>query len=279
MSTLQEARAPVTPGRTYRWVRLAGGTAWQYVPAFVTFIALLIVWQVITARYHLVAAYLLPAPLDIAKEMGNDKTILLQQTWATTKEIIVGYFLGVGMGVGFALMIFYSRLLERVVYPFVLTTQYVPKLAIAPLIIVWFGLGIWPKVLVTALVCMFPIMINTLVGLRGSDARLIELMHLLNANRWQVFRMIRLPGAIPHIFAGLKVGITLATIGAIVAEWIASDSGLGYLIVFSLGYFHTTELYAALVMLTALGLVLFGLVVLAERLLTPHQPHLEITEM
>ncbi len=259
-------------------MHVATSRAVEYLPAFIAFLALLGLWEIGTAHLHLIAAYLLPAPSAIAEELGEHWLYLLQQTWVTVQEILLGYLAGMLLGFGLALLIFYSRILQRTLYPFVLMTQYVPKLAVAPLIIVWFGLDIRPKVLVTALICMFPIMINSLLGLRSSDAQTLELMYLLNATRWQTFWMIRLQAAAPLAFVGLKVGITLATTGAIVAEWISADAGLGYLIVFSLGDFQITTLYASLIMLMGLGLALFGLVVLAERLLMPHQPRSGIAE-
>jgi NitT/TauT family transport system permease protein len=250
----------------------------EYAPALAALVGALAFWQLATARLHLVASYLLPAPTDIAATMHAHVGYLLGQTWVTAREIVLGYLAGTALGIAFALMIFYSRLLRRIVYPFVLTSQYLPKLAVAPLIIVWFGLDVWPKVLVTALICLFPIMVNTLAGLRDSDPCALELLHVLHASRRQTFLMIQLPAACPQIFAGLKVGITLATTGAVVAEWISADAGLGYLITFSLGDFQITMLYAALVMLACLGIALFGLVVLAEHLLMPHQPSAQMAE-
>jgi NitT/TauT family transport system permease protein len=208
-------------------------------------------------------------------EMFSPTLNILRHTWITLTEILLGYAGGMLLGFAGALAVFYSRTLQRIIYPLVLLSQFVPKLAIAPLLIIWFGFNITPKILVTALVCMFPIMIDTLTGLRSTDSRLLDLMYTLNASRWQVFTKIRLPAATPHIFAGLKVGITLATIGAIVAEWISSDSGLGYLIVYSIGFFEINKLFAALTMITLVGLALFLFIVLLERLFAPHQPSLE----
>lgn len=248
------------------------------LPATVALLALLAVWEGVTARAHVIPGYLLPAPSAIAAEMRAQFGYLVQQTGVTASEILLGYLLGAALGGGCALLIFYSRTLRRTLYPLVVATQYMPKLAVAPLIVVWFGLDMWPKVLVTALVCLFPIMMSVLLGLRAGDRQVLELMYVLNASRWQTFWMIRLPAALPHLFAGLKVGVTLATTGALVAEWISADAGLGYLIVSALGDFHTTLLYAALVMLLGLGLLLFGLIVLAERRLLPHRPGVEVAE-
>ena len=242
------------------------------LPAITFFIIVVLIWEIATKYLSLVPSYLLPAPSAIVKEMFQPGTNLLKHTWVTTTEILVGYALGTIVGFASALIIVYSPFLRRIIYPIVLLSQFVPKLAIAPLIIVWFGFSITPKVIVTALICLFPILIDSVVGLEASDPRLLDLMHTYDANRWQVFRKIRLPTAAPHIFAGLKVGITLATIGAIVAEWISAEAGLGYLVVFALGFFQIERLFAALVMITILGLFLFLIIVLLEKAINPHQP-------
>lgn len=249
-----------------------------YLPAVLFFIGLLVIWEISTATLHLIPDYLVPAPSAIAAQMLSPKSNLLYNTWITLEEILLGYLAGMVMGFGGALAVFYSKTLQRIIYPIVLLSQFVPKLAVAPLLIIWFGFSITPKILVTALVCMFPIMIDTLAGLQSADPQLLDLMHTLSARRWQVFFKIRLPAAMPNIFAGLKVGITLATIGAIVAEWIAAEAGLGYMIVFALGFFKIEQLFAALVMITLLGLLLFFLIVGLERLISPHQAHIQSSQ-
>jgi ABC-type nitrate/sulfonate/bicarbonate transport system permease component len=257
---------------TTPWSQRVGIYFREILPSLAFFIVIVLLWEISTTVLHLVPDYLLPAPSVILQEMLQPGTGLLQHTWVTLVEILAGYALGTVIGFSGALSIVYSPFLKRIIYPLVLLSQFVPKLAIAPLLLVWFGFTITPKVIVTALICMFPVLIDTVVGLEASDPRLLDLMYTYDANRWQIFRKIRLPTAMPHIFAGLKVGITLATIGAIVAEWISAEAGLGYLIVFALGFFQIERLFAALVMITLLGLFLFLLIVLLERLVSPHQP-------
>ena len=259
-------RTPVSS--RWRWLGRFG----VYLPPLLFFLAVILLCQLATATFGLVPAYLLPAPTDIVEEMFKPGTDLLRHTWVTLIEIVVGFVVGSLVGFGGALVIVYSPFLKRIIYPILLLSQFVPKLAIAPLLIIWFGFSITPKVIITAMICMFPVLIDTVVGLESTDPRLLELMHTYNAYRRQVFTKIRLPGAMPQIFAGLKVGITLATIGAIVAEWISAEAGLGYLVVFALGFFQIERLFAALVMITLLGLLLFFLIVLLERAVTPHQP-------
>jgi NitT/TauT family transport system permease protein len=246
----------------------------ENLPAFVFFVIILAIWEALAIAGAL-PAYLLPAPSAIFMQMISSGDQLLKHTLVTVTEIVLGYMAGIAAGFLGALAIFYSRTLQRIVYPIVLLSQFVPKLAIAPLLIIWFGFTITPKIVVTALICLFPILINTVAGLNASDPQLLDLMHTLDAKRWQVFVKIRLPAAMPHIFAGLKVGITLATIGAIVAEWISAEAGLGYLIVFALGFFKIEQMFSALVMITLVGLVLFLLIALLERIVTPHQPAID----
>lgn len=257
------------------WMGRSRALVVDYLPTAGFFLFLLLLWELFTEILHVIPDYLVPPPTSMVKEMFSSQLGLLGHTAVTLEEILAGYVVGMLLGFAGALSTFYSLTLRRIVYPIVLLSQFVPKLAIAPLLIVWFGFSITPKILVTALVCMFPIMIDMLTGLESTDRSLLDLMHTLSAGRTQVFFKIRLPAAMPHIFAGLKVGITLATIGAIVAEWISAEAGLGYLIVFALGFFKINQLFAALTMITLLGLALFLLVLLLERLLTPHQPSLQ----
>lgn len=270
MSSRQEASTTLTDGKASRASRLRAVTL-ENLPAVIFFTLVILGVELATKYLGLIPKYLVPAPSAVLEEMLSSSSGLLRHTGVTLTEILLGYGAGIVLGFAGALAIFYSRLLQRIIYPVVLLSQFVPKLAIAPLIIVWFGFTITPKVLVTALICMFPITINALAGLKASDPRHLDFMHTLDATRRQVFFKIRLPAAVPHIFAGLKVGITLATIGALVAEWISSEAGLGYLIVFALGFFRIEELFAALVMITGVGLLLYLLVVVLEKLVAPHQ--------
>lgn len=274
MSGRQEA-SPALTDRKVSWASRLRGVILENLPAVIFFTLVILGVELATKYLGLIPKYLVPAPSAVIQEMLSSSSSLLRHTGVTLTEILLGYAAGIVLGFAGALAIFYSRLLQRIIYPIVLLSQFVPKLAIAPLLIVWFGFSITPKVLVTALICMFPITINALAGLKASEPRHLDFMHTINASRWQVFFKIRLPAAVPHIFAGLKVGITLATIGALVAEWISSEAGLGYLIVFALGFFRIEQLFAALVMITLVGLLLYLLVVVLEKLLAPHQRSLK----
>ncbi len=242
----------------------------QHVDSVVFYLAILLVWEGI-CRLGLVAPYLLPAPTAIANRMVAEAPSLLGHARITLTEILIGFLLGSGIGFGLAVGVVHSQFLERVVYPFALFTQIIPKLAIAPLFIVWLGFGLGPKIAITALICLFPVLINTVAGLTSVDPRLLDLMHSVSASRFQVFRMIRLPSAMPHIFAGLQIGITLATVGALVGEWVGADAGLGYVILTANSYLNTELVFAALVSISLLGLLLFVAMVALERLLLPHR--------
>jgi NitT/TauT family transport system permease protein len=147
----------------------------------------------------------------------------------------------------------------------------VPKLAVAPLFVVWFGVGVTPKIMITILICLFPVLVNAVAGMRAVDPRMLDLMHSVNASRWQIFTKIEFPNSAPYVFAGLKVGITLAVVGAIVGEWLGSNVGLGYRILAANSALRTELLFAALVALSVVGILLFGAVALLEHMLVPRQ--------
>ncbi|MFG1954851.1 ABC transporter permease [Micromonospora sp. NPDC048830] len=242
----------------------------------VFYLLLLALWELI-CRLELVAAYILPPPTAIAAAMVDGWALLLHHTWVTFVETTVGFVLGSLIGLLGGIAIAYSPLVERLVYPAVVITQTVPKLALAPLFLVWFGAGLTPKVAITALICLFPVLINTVTGIKGVDTRLRQLMASVSATRLQIFRMVELPTALPHIFGGLQVGITLAVVGALVGEWVGSSEGLGYQILQANSQLRTAETFAGLVMITLMGIVLFMVVRVLERLSLPHQPHESVT--
>jgi NitT/TauT family transport system permease protein len=164
-----------------------------------------------------------------------------------------------------AVLITHSLFAERIIMPVALLLQTVPKLAIAPLFLIWFGYGILPKVIMTALMCLFPVLLNTAAGLRSVDRRIVELLQVLKATRWQILTKVRFPTAIPQLFVGLKISVTMAVIGAIVGEWIGSSSGLGHLILAANSQLDTVLVFATLAAITFVGTSLYYLVYLIER--------------
>lgn len=250
---------------------------WGPVLTAAFYLALLGLWELI-CRLDLVAAYILPAPSAIAVAIADGWDSLLHHTWVTFLETLLGFLLGSAIGLAAGILIAYSPLVERIIYPAIVITQTVPKLALAPLFIIWFGVGLTPKVAITALICLFPVLINTVTGVKSVDPRLRQLMNSVSATRFQVFRMIELPTSLPHIFGGLQVGVTLAVVGALVGEWVGSSEGLGYQILQSNSQLRTADTFAGLVLITLLGIVMFVAVRAAERWLLPHQPHHTLAE-
>jgi NitT/TauT family transport system permease protein len=234
-------------------------------------------WE-IGVRLLEVPKFLIPTPSTIAAALVRWWDILLVDTWITFLETVFGFVAGSLVGLVIAIGIIFSRVLEKIVYPPTIVTQVVPKLAIAPLFIVWFGIGLTPKIMIIILMCLFPVLVNGVAGMRAVDPRMLDLMHSVNASRWQVFAKVQFPNAAPHVFAGLKVGITLAVVGAIVAEWLGANQGLGHQILMSMSMMRTDLLFAALLLLSVLGIALFGAIALLEPLVLPRQRQIEIAD-
>jgi putative riboflavin transport system permease protein len=256
----------VTTLRPARETRLV-----EDVAPLIAGVAVIAAWKalVVLAAYP---PYILPAPEEVATRFAA--------AWADgtigphALRTIVEVLLGFGIGASTAIVVGYAlarlRLAERVLSPYIVAAQATPILAIAPLLALWFGTGITSKVVICALIVFFPIAIATMVGIRSVDASLLELARSLRATRRQVVLTLEIPAALPSIFGGLRVGVTLAVVGAIVGEWAGADRGLGLLINLARGsLFDTPLLFATLLTIALLGVALYGLVVLAERLLVP----------
>ncbi len=228
----------------------------------------LLLWE-LGVRLFEIPAYLLPRPAEIAAEMWKHRAVLLRDTWVTGYEIAVGFLLGALIGFALAVLVIFSPIVERVVMPAAVLTQIIPKLAVAPLFVVWFGVGFVPKIAITALMAVFPVLINGVAGLSLVDRRWLELMHSVSASRWDVFRKVRLPNSAPYVFVGLKVGMTLCVVGAIVGEWMGANAGLGFQIMLSISQLQTPLLFGCLLLLSVLGIGFFGLISLAEALVLP----------
>lgn len=210
-----------------------------------------------------------PSPLEVARALVRDRSVLLSGTGTTLSEILLGFAAAIVVGVALALAVSSSRLIERALYPWLVVTQMIPVPAIAPVVVLWTGFDIRPRVIVIALVSFFPIAVNTIDGLRATDAELLGLLRTLGAGRRQLFRVAKLPAALPYLFSGLRVSAALAVIGAVFAEWVGSSGGLGYLILTYNSQTETPDVFAAIVVLAAIGVALFAAVGIAERLLIP----------
>ncbi len=225
-------------------------------------------WWVITAR-EMVPAYLVPSPPAVWDTLVEDRAMLAYHTWVTTYETVIGFVLAGLLGLATGVLIVYSKTLEKALYPVILFAQVIPKIAIAPILVVWFGFGPEPKIILAVLIAFFPVVISTVAGLRSVDPELLDLSATMGASRWQTFRKIRFPTALPHLMAGLKVAVTLAVVGAVVGEFVGADAGLGYILLLASGTLNSALLFADLFLMSAIGIVLFVLVEAAEALLIP----------
>ena len=233
-------------------------------------VAALALWEA-AARLFSIPPYLLPAPSAILLSMSKNSAVLIKESIGTTFEILLGFALSVAVGVPLALAIYLWRPFARAVYPVLVSSQAVPKVAIAPLFLVWFGFGLMPKVLIAFLIAFFPVVINTAMGLASLEREKIYLARSMGLGPFATFFKIQLPNALPSIFAGLKISITFAVVGAVVGEFVGGQGGLGYLLLIANGNMDTALLFAGIVALTVLGVVLFALIGLLERLVLP--PH------
>jgi NitT/TauT family transport system permease protein len=231
-------------------------------------VALLVLWEAAT-RAFAIPAYLVPAPSAILRSMDTNSAVLIKESIGTTFEILLGFALSVAVGVPLALAIYLWRPFARAVYPVLVSSQAVPKVAVAPLFLVWFGFGLLPKVLIAFLIAFFPVVINTAMGLASLEREKIYLAQSMGFGPVATFFKIQLPNAMPSIFAGLKISITFAVVGAVVGEFVGGQGGLGYLLLIANGNMDTALLFAGIVALTLLGVVLFALIGLMERLVLP----------
>lgn len=265
--TARRQRAPQLVGIETAGPSPSWSVAQRLLPA--AFLAgVLVVWEAV-ARLGTVPVYILPAPTAIAARLVSSWPTLWDATLVTTSEVLLGFAIGVLLGIGLAIPIAYSPVVRNTLYPLIVASQAVPKIAIAPLLVLWLGFGLTPKVAVTALMVFFPVTVTAAEGFVSVDRNLLDLLRSVSATPAQIFFRVRFPHALPHIFSGLKVGITLAVVGAVVGEWVGADSGLGYLLTYANTMLDSTLLFAALFLLIALGVVLFIAVDVSERLLLP----------
>ena len=216
-----------------------------------------------------VPKWLLPSPLSVGLELISNLELLIGHAWVTLIEILVGFLLGLLVGVIFAIFIESSNVLEKVAYPIIITSQTIPVIVIAPLLIIWIGYGIWPKIIVVILMSFFPIVVNMVDGLKSVDPDMVRMLRSLGASRMQVLTKLKLPTSLPFLFSGMRIAITVSVIGAVVGEWVGASSGLGYLMIRSASQFLTDRVFAAILILSAIGVSLFGGIVILERMCIP----------
>ena len=225
-------------------------------------------------------AYIIPPVSDIAVEFFHmlASEQLLEHTLITAVTVLVGFALGSLLGIGVGYILGVSPTAEVILSPYVLALQIAPKVAFAPLFVLWFGYTIFPKILVAILIVFFPVMINVLTAIRAVDPDLINLARAFNASRWQIFRMIEFHVAMPPLFSGLRIGATLAVIGVVVGELVGGNSGLGYLLIYGEGSGNTAMVFVSIIMLTVIGILAYLLVILAERRVLHYLPRSAIQQ-
>ncbi len=242
----------------------------RWLPPVAIVVVLLGLWQMaaeldVIAQALNIEPFLVPSPSEIAQSLWADRGLLADNGWVTLQEVIAGFALSVAAGVAFAVALHISPTLRRAFYPLLVASQTVPIVVVAPILVVWLGFGIGPKLAIIALICFFPITVNTLDGLRSVDPDLMKMMRTLDASPWQTFRRVEAPTALPYFFSGAKIAVAVAVIGAVFGEWAGSSSGLGHLIQQASAQLQTARTFAAVVVLSALAILLFGLLAAIER--------------
>jgi putative hydroxymethylpyrimidine transport system permease protein len=227
-------------------------------------------WQVAAASGALadllnLESFLVPSPAEIAEALWQSRSLLAENTWVTLEEVLIGFGCALVAGLGFAVAMHLSETLRLAFYPLIVASQTVPIVVIAPILVVWFGFGIGPTLVIIALICFFPITVNTLDGLRSVDPEAAKMMRTLDASRGQILRRVEAPSALPFFFSGAKIAVAVAVIGAVFGELAAPDSGLGALIFRDMNQLETARAFAAVAVLSAMAIALYAILALAER--------------
>ena len=238
----------------------------QYLLVAAVGVAALVAWQ-LAVRGLGMPGYILPAPTDIATAFGRglERGIYPSNLAATLTAMLVGYAIGAGSGILLGALVAEFKIVERLVYPYVVSLQSLPKIALAPLFVMWFGYGVLSKIVTVALICFFPLMVNTMTGILSTERDRLDMVRSMTGTRLQLFWHVKLPSAAGHIFAGLQVAVVLSLIGALVGEFVGSDKGLGNLIQYSQASLDTAGMFAVLGILAAIGMVATSLVRFAQR--------------
>lgn len=248
--------------------RIDPGTIVSWILPVVVLAALLAAWE-IGVRVTDTPSWFLPTPSEVARETIDSRARLWGHTQTTLQEVLLGYAIAALFGVLSALGIASSRIAERTIYPAIVASQAIPIIALAPILLIWFGYGMTPKVIVVVLICFFPIAVNMADGLKAVDPDAIALLRSMGASRWQLMKIVRIPASLPYLLSGLRIAAAVSVIGAIVGEWVGASSGLGYLMTRSASQFQTALLFSAFGISAILGITLFAIVALSERWLLP----------
>ncbi len=259
---------PRTSARSLPFVRM--------LPALLGLCVFIAAWQAYVTVFN-ISEFLLPSPADVVRVAVEVAPTLPGHIGTTLYEIFVGYLAGNLFAIAIAFVIINSAFAERMIYPFLVMSQTIPKIAIAPLLVIWFGSGVIPKVVIIALLCFFPTAVNAVQGLKSVDPNAMDLVRLVNKSKWVAFRKVQFPNSLPYFFAGLKISMTSAVIGAIIAEWVGAQKGLGYLILYGAQSLRTDLLFLGVVGAMLLGIALYGAVALAERIFSGKDAEIKAT--
>jgi NitT/TauT family transport system permease protein len=266
----------VSPHRRGSHPAARSHVGWRWAATLGLFLVMLGVWSGIVRGYQL-PPLVLPLPSVVLTTLWQ--TLLDGTLWphlgVTLSEILLGFLIGSVLGMGLGSVVALSPFAQHALGPYIIASQAMPKLALAPLFVIWFGFGIVPKALIAALIAFFPLFENTLAGLRDVDAEALDLFRMLEASRWHLFLKLRLPNAVPYLFAGLRVSIVLSVVGAVVGEYVGASQGLGALIIASQGQMDTPLMFAVFVVLTLVGIALYQIVHACERWVLRRQSRLQ----
>ncbi|AIQ44780.1 nitrate ABC transporter permease [Paenibacillus sp. FSL R7-0273] len=243
----------------------------QIWPPLVAVILFLGIWQAAVSLFT-IDPFFLPGPGAVARASADNAASLWSHTAATLRLTLIGFPIGAGVGLIVALLLHLVPWLKRAIYPLLILSQNVPSIALAPLLVIWFGFGLMPKIMLIILVCFFPVAVAAMGGLAQSDRTMMNYMKMAGAGKWKIFTKLELPGSLPALFSGLKISATYAVMGVIVAEWIGADKGLGYYMLLQKSAYRTANLFVAIAIIVLLSLVLFAIIAIVERWLVRWKP-------
>jgi NitT/TauT family transport system permease protein len=235
------------------------------LPPLVSFLLLIAVWEAVLAIFHF-DAIVLPSPMNVVTAIAQNPATLFRETGTTMLESVAGFLAGSVIAYLLAVTFVFSRPVQRSLYPYAIALKSTPLIAVAPLLTLWFGNGIFSKVIMSAMVAFFPVLVNSVAGLAAVDSAMLDLMKSLSANWWQVLMKVRIPNSLPFVFASLKTASSLAVVGAVIGEFTGANEGIGHLLTTSSYYLNTPLVFAGVIFITLAGLVFFGLVAYIEKL-------------
>lgn len=247
-------------------------STWKQIwPPLVAVVFFLTIWQLSVSLFS-IEAWILPSPTDIAREMTSNAAGIWTHTRATLQLTLIGFPIGTTVGLLVAIILHLLPWAKRAFYPLIILSQNVPSIALGPLLIIWFNFGLMPKIVLITLICFFPVAVAAMGGLAQSDQVMMNYMKMAGASKWQIFTKLELPSSIPSLFSGIKISATYAVMGAVVAEWIGADRGIGYYMLLQQSAYRTDRMFVAIMIIVALSLVLFAIIALLEKWLVRWNP-------